>query len=254
MSRTHVRPMERPPGTFDPVLSASLLARIHELNLDYLDLLASEHTARACAAQLHLLPAALWPAIAGLSREERCALAAAPFTLYSLGFEDDGFWRIACNIDGANVSDRYAATNGGWLQGPFCEAALMCAWHVAISNPLAGRLLYAMGQATAARLAAAPLWRIKRIAGDYAALLSPRWPTNPAFWPDLVRYAAAHDAQRLRAAQLLGHQLIAAELECAADRAHRGASRCAEPPSPRLRARKVRHEVRGGVSPIGVKK
>ena len=31
------------PGASAPVLSAAVLARIHELNLDYIELLAAEH-------------------------------------------------------------------------------------------------------------------------------------------------------------------------------------------------------------------
>ena len=33
------------PGASAPVLSAAVLARIHELNLDYIELLAAEHNA-----------------------------------------------------------------------------------------------------------------------------------------------------------------------------------------------------------------
>lgn len=230
------------PGGSAPVLDPALLARIHDLNLDYLDLLASEYATPGVAAQLQHLPASVRTALAELVASARRALAAAPLTLYSLGFEDEGFWRAACEIEAATLDARYASSGAAWLQGPFCEAALLCAWHIASFQPLAARMLYAMPEASAQRLAATPVWRIKRIAGDYPALLAPRWPTNPSFWPGLARFAAAGDAPRLRAVQLLGHQLIAAELEHAA--ASRGA--CAEPPlrSPRLRARKVRFELR----------
>ena len=62
-------------------------------------------------------------------------------------------------------------------------------------------------------LAVTPPWRVKRIAAELARPLSPRWPTNPRFWPDLVRFAAREDWVRLTAAQLLGNQLLATELE-----------------------------------------
>ena len=38
---------EELPGASAPVLSAAVLARLHELNLDYVELLAAEHTAAA---------------------------------------------------------------------------------------------------------------------------------------------------------------------------------------------------------------
>jgi hypothetical protein len=237
MSRT----MEGSPGASAPVLSAALLARIHELNLDYVELLISERASQGCAAQLQHLPPRLLPTIASLGASSRRALAAAPFTLYSLGFEDEAFWRAACATQAQPLGQRYSSVGGGWLQGAFCELALLHAWHVATCSPLAARMVYAMPEATAHRLAATPLWQVRWIADNHSDLLAPRWPTNPAFWPDLLYFAATADAQRLRIAQLLGHQLIAAELEYAA--ARDGGGKRAPPPlwrSPRLRVRRLR--------------
>ena len=233
--------MEDSPGASAPVLSAALLARVHELNLDYVELLISEHASPGCAAQLQHLPPRLLPTLASLCASSRRALAATPFTLYSLGFEDDGFWRSACATQAQPVGQRYSSDGGASLQRPFCELALLHAWHVAVCSPLAARMVYAMPEATAHRLAATPLWQIRRIANDHPELLAPRWPTNQAFWPDLTYFAATGDAQRLRTAQLLGHQLIAAELEyaaaqgCDGKRAHLPLWR-----SPRLRVRRLR--------------
>jgi hypothetical protein len=237
MSRT----MEGSPGASAPVLNAGLLARVHELNLDYVELLVGEHASPGCAAQLRHLPPRLAPTIASLAGASRRALASTPFTLYSLGFEDERFWRAACATQSQALGQRYSSAGAAWLQGLFCELALLHAWHVATCSPLAARMVYAMPEATAHRLAAAPLWQVRRIASDHTDLLAPRWPTNPAFWPDLVSFAASGDAQRLRTAQLLGHQLIAAELEYAAARSVEG--KRAPPPllrSPRLRVRRLR--------------
>ena len=235
-------PMDRTFRAAAPVLTAPLLASIHELNRDYVDLLAAEHVSPAAASQLQHLPARLVQEIAALTSRARRDLAAAPFTLYSLGLEDDAFWRAACEIEAATIEQRYVSPRIAWLQGSFCEAALLHAWRVAGSNALAARMLYAMQEATAQRLGAAASWRIKRIANDYPGLLTPRWPTNPSFWPDLVQFAAASDARRLRAAQLLGHQLIAAELDCAMQ-ATGAIGGSATLRSPRLRAGKVRFEL-----------
>jgi hypothetical protein len=123
------------------------------------------------------------------------------------------------------MGERYAQPHCASLQASLCEVALLYAWHVATSSPIAARLVYAMPEAVAQRLTAAPPWYIRRLAVHHASLLMPRWPTNPGFWPDLVRFAAAGDQQRLATAKLLGSQLIAAELQGSALR------------SPRLRAR-----------------
>jgi hypothetical protein len=234
--------MDRALRASAPVLSASLLASIHELNRDYVDLLVAERNSPAAVSQLQHLPARLAPELAALTPRARRDLASAPFTLYSLGLEDDVFWRAACEIDASTIEQRYVRPGAASLQGSFCEAALLHAWRVAGSNPLAAAMVYAMQAPTAQRLAAAAVWRIKRIANDYPGLLTPRWPTNPAFWPDLVQFAAENDARRLRAAQLLGHQLIAAELDCEMQ----ANGRMSGPPqlrSPRLRAGKVRFEL-----------
>jgi hypothetical protein len=160
--------------------------------------------------------------------------------LYSLGVEDENFWASICAnaTEGtpSSVVHRYARTHGASTQQAFCELAIFHAWHVAATNPMAARVIYAMPYTTAQRLAATPLWQITRIASSHAMLLMPRWPTNPAFWPDLIRFAASHDMRRLFPARLLGVQLIAAELEVACP-----LSRPRTPviASPRLRARKL---------------
>jgi hypothetical protein len=164
--------------------------------------------------------------------------------LYSLGFEDENFWASICasaiEDTPSSVMHRYARSPDVSTQRAFCELALLHAWHVAATNPMAARVIYAMPYTTAQRLAATPLWQITRIASAHAMLLMPRWPTNPAFWSDLIRFAAKKDARRLTTARLLGVQLIAAELEVACP-----LSRPRNPviPSPRLRARKLQLQV-----------
>ena len=59
---------EELPGATAPVLSAAVLARIHELNLDYIELLAAEHNAATDDGQLQHLPCKLHATIAGLSQ------------------------------------------------------------------------------------------------------------------------------------------------------------------------------------------
>lgn len=222
--------MDELPGATAPVLSAAVLARIHELNLDYIELLAAEHNAASTAdAQLAHLPCKLHAMIAELSPAARASLAALPYTLYSLGFEDEKLWRslaepsvLAASL---SMSERYAQPHCASLQASMCEVALLYAWHVATWSPIAARLIYAMPPAIAQRFAAAPPWYIRRLAIHHASLLMPRWPTNPGFWPDMVRFAAGGDRSRLATAALLGSQLIAAELQASTLQ------------SPRLRAR-----------------
>lgn len=220
-------------GSTAPVLSTAVLQRIHELNLDYLELLAVQYNAASAGGQLQHLPGKLHAAIAGLSRAARVSLAAQPYTLYSLGFEDEKLWRsLGEPAASLPIDERYLQTHAAQLQASLCEVALLYAWHVATSSPLAARFIYAMPEATALRLSVVPLWYVKQLAAHHAVLLRPRWPTNPGFWPDLVHLAAVEDQERLATAKLLGSQLIAAELEASSIQ------------SPRLRVRRVQLEVR----------
>jgi len=218
------------PGASSPVLSAAVLARVQELNLDYIELLAAEHSDPPTeAGQLQYLPCKLHATLAALAPAARNSLAALPYTLYSLGFEDEKLWRGLAEPAALAVSlsmrERYSHPHSASLQASLCEVALLYAWHVATASPLAARIIYAMPESVTQRLTAAPPWYVRRLAVHHASLLMPRWPTNPGFWPDLVRFAAAGDQQRLGTAKVLGSQLIAAELQ--------GSSL----QSPRLRAR-----------------
>lgn len=215
------RNREVAPGACAPVLSAALLARIHELNRDYVELLLAQHLAPACGrceagSCAESLPVKVLDALGQMSRASRHALAATPFALCSLGFDDPQFWSAALadvRQGTEPVEARYGVLSAAPMHAAFCEIALFLAWHTAASNRVAARVLFALPDTLATKLVAAPLWQLRQIAMDYPGVLTPRWPANPAFWPDLVRFAAAADSRRLKTAQLVGNQLIAAELE-----------------------------------------
>jgi hypothetical protein len=226
-----------------PVLNPTLLARIRQLNLDYLELLVTERDSTNGSTQLQHLPPRHRGALGALSPRALRALAAMPYSLYSLGFEDENFWNAVCESATSSASalavQRYARVGDASAQCSFCELALLHAWHVAAKNTMAARMLYAMPYATARRLVNTPLWQIRCIAGSYAELMMPRWPTNPAFWPDLIRFAAANDTRRLHTTRLLGTQLIAAELEVSCEISRQCPRIAPALASPRLRARKL---------------
>jgi len=238
-----------------PVLNPTLLARIRQLNLDYLELLVAERGSAEGSTQLQHLPPRCHAALGALSPRALHGLAAMPFSLYSLGFEDENFWNAVCesatSSESALAVERYARVGDASAQCSFCELALLHAWHVAGKNTMAARMVYAMPYATAKRLVNTPLWQIRCIAGRYGELMMPRWPTNPAFWPDLIRFAASNDARRLHTTRLLGTQLIAAELEVACEISRQCPRIAPALASPRLRARKLQlaSRVPGGKKP-----
>jgi hypothetical protein len=242
--------VEREADVHAPVLESALLAHVHQLNLDYLELLIAEREATQPAAQLQHLAPRQRAALAALSPRALRALAAMPYTLYSLGFEDENFWNsVGANVpisEDAPVSQRYAQVGDASAHHAFCYLALLHAWHVAATNTMAARVIYAMPYVTARRLASTPLWQIRSIAASYHVLMLPRWPTNPAFWPDLIRFAGMNDTRRLHTTRLLGMQLIAAELEVACAMSRRDPRAV---PSPRLRARKLQLVPRARIVP-----
>ena len=213
------------PGRRAPVLSRALLARTHEMNRDYVELLLAERSLLRHGIATETLPPKVLDALERLPLDARQALAGCPYALYSLGFDDLKFWSSALAEDASDaasssIESRYGVLSSAPIQTAFCEAAMFLAWHTAESEPIAARFLFGMPDTVVRLLCGAPLSRIRRVAIDYPGLLTPRWPRNPAFWPDLIRFADTMDS-RLEAAQLLGNQLIASELDGTLPRAAR---------------------------------
>jgi hypothetical protein len=205
------------PGVVVPVLTADLLARVHQLNSDYLELLILEFTCPAIGG-MRYLPDRVMESLRTTSPEVRQRLATTAYSLYSLGFEDEQFWRSALQVYQQPIDDRYGVLSSAVVQSSFCELALLHAWHVAVSQPMAARVLYGMPPAIIERLSRARLWQLRRIAVDNPGLLMPRWPANPCFWPEMIKFAALNDARRLHTLQQLGHQLLAIDLQSGSEK------------------------------------
>ena len=205
------------PGVVTPILTADLLGRIHQLNFDYLELLAADGTS-PIATGPRCLPDRVIESLRNASTDTRQQIAASSFALYSLGFEDQEFWRTALRFDEQPLDGRYATMSSTTVHASFCELALLHAWHVALTQPIAARMIYAMPTPIIERIARAKLWQLRRIAVDHPAVLMPRWPTNPCFWPEMIKFAASGDTRRLHALQQLGHQLIAIDLQTSTEK------------------------------------
>lgn len=214
-------------ATRTPVLSTTLLARVHELNRSYVDLLVTQAGTRSVDPEG--LPHKVLQALAQLPELARLKLAASPFALYTLGFEDQQFWRTVLGEGGVadrddSLPDYYSSLSVSPTIA-FCEIALFFAWHTAVVNRVAARVLFGMPEVLTERIVHTPLWRLRRIAKEFPGLLLPRWPANPGFWPDLVRFAAASDWRRLETGLLLGNQLTAVDLDATFDEGRAPGSR-----------------------------
>jgi hypothetical protein len=216
-----------------PVLTPSLLSRIQRLNLEYLQLLLDTQMQSPCA-HADCLPQGLLQSLRKLLPEALQMVAAAPYALYSLGFEDQEFWLAmlgASPSDGnapsssMHVADEVATGCRVTRHAAFAETVIFFAWHLAVANPLAARMTCGLPEAVCESLQSASLGRLQSVMRACPWVLMPRWPGNPRFWPDLVKFAASGDLQPVRHTQLLGHQLIACDL------------RLAEAPPPELAGR-----------------
>ena len=204
------RSRDRSHGALAPVLTAPTLSGIHDLNCDYIELLIADRDAQRFAT---LLPPAVIAGLADLDSAARRSLAACPFALYSLGVEHQDFWRAAAS--GSNVAEeapRYRPVTSMSAEGCFGISALFFAWHVASAQRMAAKVFFAMPDFALDGLASMRISELQRVATGCSASMRPRWPMNTGFWPDLVRFAARGDIERLNTTQLLGSQLIAASL------------------------------------------
>jgi hypothetical protein len=201
------RSRESLPGLVAPVLTTSILSGIHQLNLDYVETLVADVDEHLLAASL---PESVLRGLAALSPEARKAVAACPFALFSPGFEQQQFWRD--DLRETNSVPVHVARQQLSRESAFTLSALFFAWHVASSQRMAAKVLFALPDAAIEMLIRMPLSALHDAACGSPALLVPRWPTNAAFWPDLVRFAALGDARRLNTTQLHGSQLNAADL------------------------------------------
>jgi len=202
------------PGATAPVLRADLLARLHALNADYLELLATQPAASELST---CLPPRVHAGLVALGPSERRRIARTPYALYSFRFDEVRLWQKICTPAADSLAHRYRAAATSMLDA-FRELALIEVWQVAQTDALAARLLYGLPDLVRTMLIAQPLWRIKRIAAEHSRALAPRWPANRRYWPDLIRFAQENDAIGLRTAQLLGTQLIGCELDRASPR------------------------------------
>ena len=166
------RSRESLPGIFTPVLTAPILAGIHELNRDYVELLIARQGDEHFAATL---PAAVVAGLAALPSTSRAALAACSFALYSLGFEQQDFWRGECAATADMSSERYPLRHALPAASCFAINASFYAWHVTNVQRVAARMFYAMPDAAIDGLMRTSLVDLQRIACATSGLLSPRW-------------------------------------------------------------------------------
>jgi len=175
------------------------------------------------------LPDAVMSRLHGLSGNAAAAMADCPFSLFTLGFDDARRWLslLAAPREPAPEPAMVSAHfRGSVIRTEFAAAVIFFAWHLAHSDPLAGKILLELDADVATALRRIPIAHLRTLANSAAQWIAPRWPQNRYFWPELVLHACDRDScnpdscnpdacnvggDALRATKLLGRQLLAAE-------------------------------------------
>ncbi len=196
-----------------------------QLNIDFLKLLvvANQPDAESTVitrSQLGL-PKLQATTLTACSEEALRVMASCGFSLFTFNFHLPDMWERMAKVNGEQSSlQRYANDVNGTTSNTveiayagFAECALFFAWHLAQHQPIAARTMLGMREETAAILAPLQLWQCRQIAQRNYQMLMPRWPHNPYFWVDLLRFAETSDEQHFKFARLMGTQLIARDME-----------------------------------------
>jgi hypothetical protein len=172
-----------------------------QLNLQYLCLPSAESQ----------LPDGIATRVHALSDAARWAMADCLFSLFTVRFEDRERWLTLLAAATKQLTCPKVLEVSTNTRSEFAATAIVFAWHLAQSNPLAARVLLDMDWEIASALREVSVLRLRVVAAHSVEWLAPRWPQNSHFWPTLVGHADEPFGVGLRAVKLLGRQILAAE-------------------------------------------
>jgi hypothetical protein len=205
-------------GGWPPRETLESLLELNELSLG---LLAEQAAARGPQPGLLLRQfAELWRVMDCAARRRA---AACPYLLVDAGFADPQRWRHAAPPgvgDGAYPGYTSFFSVPGATQ--LARLVFTFAWHLAISQHAAARLLLGMSAPCAQLISQYSVREIYALAEARTHWLRPRWPARVGVWRELLLAAAAGDGAEFARARLHGLTLLAAGV--------RGAQPQREPP------------------------
>jgi hypothetical protein len=186
-------------------------APLAELNAECLGLLAFRAGQGLMGSAPPLL-AELHDEWAELRNQAVRRLAAAPFSLFDIGFARAPRW---LETRARGVSDRAQRSENLFFEPGAARSItrrmLVYAWHLARSRPRAACLVFGSTIPAVEALAACSLSALEAAAEGNAEALKPRWSHQVAFWRELLSAASAGADIRLRELLLGGIQRLAAE-------------------------------------------
>jgi len=186
-------------------------APLAELNAECLGLLAAR-AARGVDRFAPPLLAELQNDWAELPNQAVRRLAAAPFSLFDIGFARAPRW---LETRARGVNDQSQRSENLFFEADTARSItrrmLVYAWHLARSRPRAACLVFGSTIPAVEALAACSLAALEAAAEGNAEALKPRWAHQVLFWRELLSAASADADARLRELLLGGIQRLAAE-------------------------------------------
>ena len=187
-------------------------APLAELNAECLGLLASraaETLARQPVPPLLVVLREQWVDLPAAAVRR---LAAAPFSLFDIGFARAPRW---LEMRARGVNDQTQRSENPFFDPEparsITRRMLVYAWHLARSRPRAACLVFGTSIPAVESLAACSLSALEAAAECNADALKPRWSLQIVFWRELLSAASGGADTRLRELLLGGIQRLAAE-------------------------------------------
>ena len=234
------RPLTGPSGRKLPPRRAATLQRsevtrpfhtwTYEVNARCLELLGhragSASPPMGLTAELRELEVLLDPVV-------RTRLAARPYLLVNMRFQDESWWQAARRAPKARASPHQDVFPRG-AAIKLARAVLILAWNGLRSNPAPASVLYGISAPVARVIVHLTLDDIEEIARRHFRQVKPRWDDRPAVWQDLILAARAEKASPMSACNLHALQLLTGELLGTAGTAAatRATLKSPEPPVP----------------------
>ena len=185
------------------LLDDSTLRSIHEMNETFLCLVA-ERTIECPKEPPFGLRASLASHLGLLDAEAVKTIAACPYTLFDMAFDDIGPWRRGALAFPASpaLSDAVRA---------FARMVAFFVWHLTRGDLLTAALALGMSPSTHRAWRALPLSAVDSGANWAAPRLAARWGYHRFFWNGLLAHSLQSPPPPAPGTHLLGLQLLAAD-------------------------------------------
>ena len=204
------------PWRSSPILTPQVLEPLYDINWDFLTMLTRVPRQWQAARVSSRLPCPAYVELVALDPLRRREAARVPFTLYSARFLDDRYWQQVASAPTLPLSEYKENDEPRQCLLEFARLAFFFAWHLAIANPPAARLVMGMPPETVDVFREMSPTKVRQVAIDRAEILVPRWADRTSFWSRLLRGAGREGGNAAFDAGMIGIQMIAGEMVASA--------------------------------------